>query len=191
MIHANRQRVFLADIAAVFIDHCQAVGIRILAKTDVALGFGNLRQHARQIRSRWLGRVRRNAPGFPFRSKCFGNSASTTTTRQEIDRNRRWNRSARGIVVCDPLAINNCHYQIDVRVFELQLERVTDCAYRVYYQLGIISPIPLQYFVPGRCRNDSPCGRKQLQPVVFDRIMAGRNLNSRRLHDDALLMALR
>ena len=81
---------------------------------------------------------------------------------------------------CDPLAIDNCHYQIDVRVFELQLERVTDLSVPTGFIMRVWNhqPDTAPVLRARRCRNDSPCGRKQLQPVVFDRIVAGRNLNS-------------
>ena len=57
LLDAHGQRIFLAQIAARFVDDGQPIGVRILAEADVAPLARHGRQHAGQVFGRRLGRV--------------------------------------------------------------------------------------------------------------------------------------
>ncbi len=49
VVHAQRERVFFAEVASVLIDNRQPVGIRILTKADIGSELSYVREHACQI----------------------------------------------------------------------------------------------------------------------------------------------
>ncbi len=65
LLQAEGQRVFLADVPSLLVDHGQAIRVRILAETDIGLGRHDFPADAGQILGRGFGRMRKQTIRLP------------------------------------------------------------------------------------------------------------------------------
>ena len=168
VVDANRQGVFLAQVAAGGVDHRQAVGIRVLAKTDVGPG------------------LRTTADGTPERFSAVGSGrwanwpsgvapSSSRPATQGLQESLA--QQAAGPVVgvqqdrkaaaADTLDVDRGHHRLQVSGKWVAAFLVARASRRCGALVNPFRSIPLEHLLSRPGGNDPTLRRKQFQPVIL------------------------
>jgi hypothetical protein len=149
---------------------------RVLAEANIGVGRHNFLAYGRQILSRWFGFVQEATVGLVANAK----NITAKVVQQAIAKNAACTSVA---VDQDSKAALADAESIDRRqdFGQMVRSRIRERMYFLGGHCGVCIfalVIRGQHLLADPSRNDAPFGPKQLEPVIFGRIVTGRNLNS-------------